>query len=83
MDLAVKGQDEKLALGILAERGDMQWMLGRVDQLAAGDELAVPGSQAPDPAGFVVAVDVDAHELWQGFAAVDIAPGDTQAVVLA
>ena len=41
------------------------------------------GSQTPDPAGLVVAVDVDADQLGQGLAAVDVAPGDAQTVVLA
>ena len=45
--------------------------------------LAVLLAEAPDPAGVEVAVDVDADQLGQCLAAVDVAAGDALAVVLA
>src|SRR5262249_50061704 len=74
----------ELALGVLAERGDVQpGVAPQVDQLAVDDRLAVLLAEAPDPAGLVVAIDVHADQLGQRLAAVDVAPGDALAVVLA
>ena len=82
VDLAVEGQDVELALRVLAEGGDVQLLLTlAVDQLAVDDGLAVLVAEAPDPAGVEVAVDVDAGQLGQGLAAVDVAAGDALADV--
>src|SRR5262249_57995012 len=84
VDAAVEGEDGELALGVLAERGDVQpGVAPQVDQLAVDDRLAVLLAEAPDPAGLVVAIDVHADQLGQRLAAVDVAPGDALAVVLA
>jgi hypothetical protein len=86
VDAAVEGEDVELAPGVLAEARDVELRLPRalqVDQLAIDDGLAVPFAQAPDAAGVVIGVDVDAGQLRQGRAAVDVAAGDALAVVLA
>ena len=71
--------------GVLAEAGDVQRpRLGQVDQLARLGGLAVLAEpDAPDPAGIEVAVDIDAVQLGQGLAPVDIAARDALAEVLA
>ncbi len=52
-----------------------------VDQLAVRDDLAVLVAESPDPAGIEVAVDVDAGQLGDLLASVDVAAGDAQAAV--
>src|ERR1700755_1713311 len=84
IDLAVEREEVELAGAVLAEAGDVQLRLRRdLDQLAVGHGLAVLLAETPDPARVVVAVDVDAGQLGQGLAAVDVAPRDALAVVAA
>src|SRR3954451_1516445 len=84
MDAAVEGEDEQLSRGIFAEAGDVQLRLpADFDQLTVDDGLAVLRAEAPDPAGVVVAVDVDADQFGQRLATVDVTPGDALAVVAA
>src|SRR5438309_433104 len=82
VDAAVEGEDVELAVGVLAERRDVELLLAlEIDQLGIGDGLAVPLAEAPDPPGVVIGVDIDADQLGQGLAAVDVAAGDALAVV--
>ena len=79
VDAAVERQDVELALGVLAERRDVELgVLPEVDQLTVADQLAVLESQAPDPAAVEVAVDIDAGQLGELLAAVDVSAGDAQ-----
>src|SRR5512135_565356 len=82
IDAAIEGEDVELSRGILTEGRDIQPRAAvHVDQFAVGDGSALLLAEAPDPAGFVVAVDVHADQLGQVPAAIDIAAGDALAVV--
>jgi hypothetical protein len=85
MDAAVERENVELALGILAERGDVQLgIVTQVDDLRVLHQfVGLIDAKPPDAASIEVAVDIDALQLRQRRPAVDVSSGNALAVVRA